>query len=100
MNGSAFSRNIPAALAVLAIGGALLAGCGSDDSSSGAEDTGNASGYASKPAETKQSGSQTEVTPGKKKPASAGDKKKNAPDDAISGRPGGPDDQQAAPTSP
>ena len=49
-----------------------LSACGSDD------------------ADSSRDQERTEVTPKQKAPASAGDKSRNAPDDVISERPGGP----------
>ncbi len=65
-----------------------LAGCGSDDDS--APDT--STPPSSAPAQSTGAGSKDE---GKKVngPASAGDEKKDAPDNKISDRPGGPNDQ-------
>lgn len=56
-----------------------VAACGSDDGDSGQSASPQASG----------SNSSGQVTPEKKAPESAGDKKKNAPDDVISDKPGG-----------
>lgn len=81
-------------LAGLTMSVGLIAGCGSD----GSDSTGSGGpGYQSGPAEAAVTGDSGEVTPDAKKPASAGDKKKNAPDRAISKRPGGPESE---PTSP
>ncbi|MBN8865971.1 MAG: hypothetical protein J0H98_00300 [Solirubrobacterales bacterium] len=88
------------AATLIAVGLTALAisACGSDDSSSGPDTAGTTAqttgatgataasdGITSK--EAKKGG---EITPGKKAPASAKDKKKHAPDSGISDRPGGP----------
>jgi hypothetical protein len=69
------------ATAFMALG---LAACGSDDDGSGS------SGTTGTEVSQQMNGKKKEVTPDSKAPASAGDKDKNAPDDAISNRPGGP----------
>jgi len=75
-----FSNRVFNSTALLLASGTLalgLAACGSDDGGTG--------GTTSPTPDTAG-----QVTPKKDSPASAGDKKKNAPDDSISNRPGGP----------
>lgn len=93
-------------VAAAALAGTLtfgLSACGSDDNGDTGQTDTSDSALTTQAATTGDSGTTAtnnakknkdrqgdEVTPGKKAPNSAGDKKKNAPDDAISDRPGGP----------
>jgi hypothetical protein len=90
-------------VAAILVAGSLslgLAACGSDDDgdsngtttevTSQMNGTTGGSGSKAKKNGGKKDKQGGQITPGKKAPDSAGDKNKNAPDDAISDRPGGP----------
>ncbi|MCB8914966.1 MAG: hypothetical protein H6532_03940 [Thermoleophilales bacterium] len=93
MSSNRFRRR-SASLLIIGVLSLGLAACGSDDEGGNASNTateaGATTGTTGRDATTGTTGQGGEMTPDNKAPASAGERDPNAPDKAISERPGGP----------